>query len=113
MRHKWYLLRDQFDVLSARERGLIGAATLVILAMGFFLPLESSLATHTKLLREVDTVSGENQLSAQQMAVYQSSMTEDVNAPLQERLDNLQQQLADVDLSLDSHNVVPANVMPT
>ncbi|MGI2260233.1 MSHA biogenesis protein MshJ [Shewanella sp. GXUN23E] len=112
MKHRWHQLRDKFDGLTARERGLIGAATLAILAMIFLMPLESMLAEHTKLSREIDSVSRENQVSDQQIAMYQSRLAEDPNAPFRQRLDNLQQQLTDVELRLESHNVVPSNVMP-
>ncbi|MCL2912241.1 MSHA biogenesis protein MshJ [Shewanella corallii] len=112
MKHQWHQLRDKFDALTARERGLIAIAVLAVLLAILILPLSSMMESNQKLSREIKSVTQENDISNQQIAMYQAKLAEDPNAEFRRRLDDLQQQLTDIEDRLESHNVVPSDVMP-
>ncbi|MCL1035607.1 MSHA biogenesis protein MshJ [Shewanella submarina] len=112
MKHQWHQLRDKFDALTARERGLIAIAVLAVLLTILIMPLSSMMESNQKLSREIKSVTQENDISNQQIAMYQAKLAEDPNADFRRRLDDLQQQLTDIEDRLESHNVVPSDVMP-
>ncbi len=112
MKHQWHQLRDKFDALTARERGLIAIAALAVLLAILIMPLSSMIESNQKLSRKIKSVTQENDISNQQIAMYQAKLAEDPNAEFRRRLDDLQQQLTDIEDRLESHNVVPSDVMP-
>ena len=112
MKHQWHQLRDKFDALTARERGLIALAVLALLLALMITPLTGMMESNQKLSREIKSVTQENNISNQQIALYQARLSEDPNADFRRRLDDLQQQLTDIENRLESHNVVPSDVMP-
>ncbi|MGX7654228.1 MSHA biogenesis protein MshJ [Shewanella putrefaciens] len=105
---------QQFEVLSRRERVLIGIALLALVSIIGFMPLESLWKKQTSISQQLKVLEQENQISVQQIELYQQRLTMDPNQDYQQRLVLLQQQNQEIDMQLNEQMVdmVPADYMP-
>ncbi|WP_372929701.1 MSHA biogenesis protein MshJ [Shewanella putrefaciens] len=105
---------QQFEVLSRRERVLIGIVLLALVSIIGFMPLESLWKKQTSISQQLKALEQENQISVQQIELYQQRLTMDPNQDYQQRLVLLQQQNQDIDAQLNEQMVdmVPADYMP-
>ena len=105
---------QQFEVLSRRERVLIGIALLALVSIIGFMPLESLWKKQTSISQQLKALEQENQISVQQIELYQQRLTMDPNQDYQQRLVLLQQQNQEIDMQLNEQMVdmVPADYMP-
>lgn len=105
---------QQFEVLSRRERVLIGIALLALVSIIGFMPLESLWKKQTSISQQLKALEQENQISVQQIELYQQRLTMDPNQDYQQRLVLLQQQNQEIDAQLNEQMVdmVPADYMP-
>lgn len=105
---------QQFEVLSRRERVLIGIVLLALVSIIGFMPLESLWKKQTSISQQLKALEQENQISVQQIELYQQRLTMDPNQDYQQRLVLLQQQNQEIDMQLNEQMVdmVPADYMP-
>jgi MSHA biogenesis protein MshJ len=105
---------QQFEVLSRRERVLIGIALLALVSIIGFMPLESLWKKQMSISQQLKALEQENQISVQQIELYQQRLTMDPNQDYQQRLVLLQQQNQEIDMQLNEQMVdmVPADYMP-
>ncbi|AVV84046.1 hypothetical protein [Shewanella putrefaciens] len=105
---------QQFEVLSRRERVLIGIALLALVSIIGFMPLESLWKKQMSISQQLKVLEQENQISVQQIELYQQRLTMDPNQDYQQRLVLLQQQNQEIDMQLNEQMVdmVPADYMP-
>lgn len=115
MKQYWTDLAAKFDLLSQRERVLVAAAVLIVVGMILYLPLESLLTKHTQLKQQIGSLKNENNISEQQIALYQQSLATDPDTEYRQRLANIIQQTKQIDeqLSFEMVDMVPADHMPT
>jgi len=115
MKQQWQQLEQKFNGLSQRERLLIAVATLVVIGMVAFMPLESKWLDISKVEKRLQAIQQESDITEQQIALYQQRLTLDPNADYQQRLTLLNAQMAEVDAELNAQMVdmVPADYMPT
>jgi len=115
MKQRWYDLATKFDVLSQRERVLVAAAVLIVAGLILYLPLESLLTQHTQLSQQVTSLKNDNDISEQQIALYEQSLATDPDTEYRQRLANIIQQTKQIDeeLSFQMVDMVPADHMPT
>ncbi|ACJ27317.1 MSHA biogenesis protein MshJ [Shewanella piezotolerans WP3] len=115
MKQYWTDLAAKFDLLSQRERVLVAAAVLIVVGMILYLPLESLLTKHTQLKQQIASLKNENNISEQQIALYQQSLATDPDTEYRQRLANIIQQTKQIDeqLSFEMVDMVPADHMPT
>ncbi|MGL5047504.1 MAG: MSHA biogenesis protein MshJ [Shewanella sp.] len=114
MKARFTEIGQKFDGLTRRERGLIAVASLAVIALLGYLPLESQWQRYHSLATRVNGLTQENQLSVQQLALYQQRLAQDPNQDYQQRLTLLQQQnqLIDAQLAEQMVDMVPADYMP-
>jgi MSHA biogenesis protein MshJ len=114
MKTRLATLGQQFDTLSRRERGLITLAIFTVIGMLSYLPLESLWKTHVAVSQQLNALAQENNISMQQIELYQQRLAMDPNQDYQQRLDLLQQQNQAIDAQLNEQMVdmVPADYMP-
>lgn len=114
MKQYWNDLAAKFDLLSQRERVLVAAAVLIVVGMILYLPLESLLTKHTQLKQQIASLKNENNISEQQIALYQQSLATDPDTEYRQRLANIIQQTKQIDeqLSFEMVDMVPADHMP-
>ncbi|MCL1094167.1 type 4a pilus biogenesis protein PilO [Shewanella kaireitica] len=114
MKQYWTDLAAKFDLLSQRERVLVAAAVLIVVGMILYLPLESLLTKHTQLKQQIASLKNENNISEQQIALYQQSLATDPDTEYRQRLANIIQQTKQIDeqLSFEMVDMVPADHMP-
>ncbi|MGL5392928.1 MAG: MSHA biogenesis protein MshJ, partial [Shewanella sp.] len=88
-------------------------ATLALIGMLGYLPLESLWQRHSTLKQQLMQLESENQLSSQQIALYQQYLAKDPNQDHRQRLVLLQQQhqLIDSQLNRQMIDLVPAEAM--
>ncbi|WP_061782872.1 hypothetical protein [Shewanella putrefaciens] len=105
---------QQFEVLSRRERVLIGIALLALVSIIGFMPLELLWKKQMSISQQLKVLEQENQISVQQIELYQQRLTMDPNQDYQQRLVLLQQQNQEIDMQLNEQMVdmVPADYMP-
>ncbi|GIU19757.1 MSHA biogenesis protein MshJ [Shewanella colwelliana] len=105
---------EKFDALSQRERVMVAAAVIVVVGMTLYMPLESLLLKRDALQRESKALVAENNISEQQIALYQQKLAQDPDEEYRARLTILTQQMADIDSQLTEQMVdmVPAERMP-
>lgn len=105
---------EKFDALSQRERVMVAAAVIVVVGMTLYMPLESLLLKRDALQRESKALVVENNISEQQIALYQQKLAQDPDEEYRARLTILTQQMADIDSQLTEQMVdmVPAERMP-
>ncbi|MCL1088994.1 MSHA biogenesis protein MshJ [Shewanella profunda] len=105
---------QQFEALSRRERVLIGVAILALIGIIGFMPLESLWKKQISISQQLKALEQENQISVQQIELYQQRLTMDPNQDYQQRLVLLQQQNQEIDAQLNEQMVdmVPADYMP-
>lgn len=105
---------QQFEALSRRERVLIGVAILALIGIIGFMPLESLWKKQTSISQQLKALEQENQISVQQIELYQQRLTMDPNQDYQQRLVLLQQKNQEIDAQLNEQMVdmVPADYMP-
>lgn len=105
---------EKFDALSQRERVMVVAAVIVVVGMTLYMPLESLLLKRDALQRESKALVAENNISEQQIALYQQKLAQDPDEEYRARLTILTQQMADIDSQLTEQMVdmVPAERMP-
>lgn len=113
MKHQWHLLREKFDNLTARERGLIALAVMALVLAIVIMPLTSVMESNDKLQRQITSVTRDNDVANQQIGMYEARLAQDPNAEYRKRLDNLQLQLTAIEEKLESHDVVPSSAMPS
>ena len=115
MKKFWQQLESKFNVLSQRERVLICIAALVLIGMVLYLPVESAFKERQKLSRQLAQIENENNISSQQVELYQQRLAMDPNTDFRNRLIQIQQetQLIDADLDAQMVSMVPASYMPT
>uniref|UniRef100_Q0HZI8 MSHA biogenesis protein MshJ n=1 Tax=Shewanella sp. (strain MR-7) TaxID=60481 RepID=Q0HZI8_SHESR len=114
MKAQFEQLAQKFDVLSQRERGLIAIAVLVLVAMLAYLPIESLWKQQYSTAQQLKALEQENQISMQQIDLYQQRLAMDPNQDYRQRLNLLQQQNQQIDAQLNEQMVdmVPADYMP-
>lgn len=114
MKQYWNDLAAKFDLLSQRERVLVAAAVLIVVGMILYLPLESLLTKHSQLKQQIASLKNENNISEQQIALYQQSLATDPDTEYRQRLANIIQQTKQIDeqLSFEMVDMVPADHMP-
>lgn len=105
---------EKFDALSQRERVMVAAAVIIVVGMTLYMPLESLLLKRDALQRESKALVAENNISEQQIALYQQKLAQDPDEEYRARLTILTQQMADIDSQLTEQMVdmVPAERMP-
>ncbi|WP_299569180.1 MSHA biogenesis protein MshJ [uncultured Shewanella sp.] len=115
MKQFWHQLESKFNVLSQRERVLICVAALVVIGMVVYLPVESIFKERQKLSRQLVQIETENNVSSQQIDLYQKRLAMDPNTDYRNRLTHIEQQtqLIDADLDAQMVSMVPASYMPT
>ncbi|OBT06696.1 MULTISPECIES: MSHA biogenesis protein MshJ [Shewanella] len=115
MKQLWQQLDTKFNELSQRERVLICIATLVVIAMVVYLPVESIFKERQKLNRQLSQLNTDISVSEQQIALYQQRLAMDPNTDYRNRLTLIEEQTAVADAELDKQMVsmVPASYMPT
>lgn len=106
-------LEQTFDALSRRERVLIAVAACVLIGTLGYLPLESQWQRQSALSQQLKQLSAENQVSLQQIDLYQQRLAQDPNQDHRQRLVLLQQQhqLIDGQLNHQMISLVPAEAM--
>ncbi|MBL4815661.1 MAG: MSHA biogenesis protein MshJ [Shewanella sp.] len=114
MKQQWNEWAARFDALTQRERVMVASATLVVIGMLCYLPLESLLLEHQSLAKQNKAIASENKISLQQIDLYQQRLAQNPNDEYNNRLYVLKRQDADLDdqLSFQMVDMVPANHMP-
>ncbi|WP_076538523.1 MSHA biogenesis protein MshJ [Shewanella sp. UCD-KL21] len=115
MKQSWQKLAIQFNELSQRERVLIALASIIVVAMLLYIPVETIWKERLKLSHQVTQIESENEVSEQQIALYQQRLAMDPNSDYRNRLTLIEQQNQQMDANLESQmiSMVPANYMPT
>jgi len=115
MKQRWNALAERFDLLSQRERVMVATAALVVIGMLCYLPLESLLLKYNALSKQNTAITAENNISLQQIELYEQRLAQDPNDEYNNRLQVLKQQSADLDgqLSFQMVDMIPADHMPT
>ncbi|MFB2674120.1 MSHA biogenesis protein MshJ [Shewanella xiamenensis] len=114
MKAQFEQLAQKFDALSQRERGLIAIALLALIAMLAYMPIESLWKQQYSTAQQLKVIEQENQVSVQQIDLYQQRLALDPNQDYRQRLILLQQQNQQLDTQLNEQMVdmVPADYMP-
>ncbi|KEK27090.1 MULTISPECIES: hypothetical protein [Shewanella] len=114
MKAQFEQLAQKFDALSQRERGLIAIALLALIAMLAYMPIESLWKQQHSTAQQLKVIEQENQVSVQQIDLYQQRLALDPNQDYRQRLTLLQQQNQQLDTQLNEQMVdmVPADYMP-
>lgn len=114
MKAQFEQLAQKFDALSQRERGLIAIALLALIAMLAYMPIESLWKEQHSTAQQLKVIEQENQVSVQQIDLYQQRLALDPNQDYRQRLTLLQQQNQQLDTQLNEQMVdmVPADYMP-
>ncbi|MEL4239683.1 MSHA biogenesis protein MshJ [Shewanella xiamenensis] len=114
MKPQFEQLAQKFDALSQRERGLIAIALLALIAMLAYMPIESLWKQQYSTAQQLKVIEQENQVSVQQIDLYQQRLALDPNQDYRQRLILLQQQNQQLDTQLNEQMVdmVPADYMP-
>lgn len=114
MKTKFSQLAERFDQLSQRERGMVALAVIIVLGMLLYLPIESQLLERSHLQKDVKSLTSENAISVQQIALYQQRLAQDPDDDYRQRQITLSQQTAAIDeqLSFQMVDMVPAEHMP-
>ncbi|MEI6859485.1 MAG: MSHA biogenesis protein MshJ [Shewanella sp.] len=114
MKQQWNKWASLFDALTQRERVIVALASLVVVGMLCYLPLESLLLEHQSLARQHKATSNDNKVSLQQIDLYQQRLAQNPNDEYNNRLKVLKQQDTNLDeqLSFQMVDMVPANHMP-
>ena len=114
MKAQFEQLAQMFDALSQRERGLIAIALLALIAMLAYMPIESLWKQQHSTAQQLKVIEQENQVSVQQIDLYQQRLALDPNQDYRQRLTLLQQQNQQLDTQLNEQMVdmVPADYMP-
>ncbi|ODR85768.1 MSHA biogenesis protein MshJ [Shewanella xiamenensis] len=114
MKAQFEQLAQKFDALSQRERGLIAIALLALIAMLAYMPIESLWKQQYSTAQQLKVIEQENQVSVQQIDLYQQRLALDPNQGYRQRLTLLQQQNQQLDTQLNEQMVdmVPADYMP-
>lgn len=102
MKAQFEQLAQKFDALSQRERGLIAIALLALIAMLAYMPIESLWKQQHSTAQQLKVIEQENQVSVQQIDLYQQRLALDPNQDYRQRLILLQQQTNSLILSLTS-----------
>jgi len=115
MKQRWQALGERFDLLSQRERVMVATAAFVVIGMLCYLPLESLLLKYNSLSKQITAIAAENNISQQQIELYEQRLAQDPNDEYNNRLQVLKQQSADLDdqLSFQMVDMIPADHMPT
>ena len=115
MTQQWAAWSEKFNHLSQRERTLIALACAVVIGMLVYIPLESSWKQQLTLQKQVNTLHQENDISRQQIALYQERLQLDPNQDYRQRLALINEQTQAIDAQLEAQMVdmVPADYMPT
>ncbi|MGI2173866.1 MSHA biogenesis protein MshJ [Shewanella ulleungensis] len=115
MKQQWATWSEKFNQLSQRERVLIALASIVVIGMLLYLPLESLWKQQQLMQRQLTALSQENDISRQQIALYEERLQLDPNKDYQQRLLLVNEQMLAIDAELDAQMVdmVPADYMPT
>ncbi|GGB62853.1 hypothetical protein GCM10011607_24460 [Shewanella inventionis] len=114
MKQQWATWCEKFNQLSQRERILIALASVVVVGMLLFLPLESLWKQHQTTQKQLTALHQENDISRQQIALYEARLQLDPNKDYQQRLQLVNEKMQAVDAELDAQMVdmVPADYMP-
>jgi MSHA biogenesis protein MshJ len=114
MKARFDQLALRFNQLSRRERVMIASAVIIVVGMLLYLPLESQLLKREVLQREVTSLTAENAISTQQIALYRQRLAQDPDDEYRQRQRTLTQRMATVDkkLSFQMVDMVPAEHMP-
>lgn len=114
MKQIWKQWATRFDVLTQRERVMVATAALVVIGMLCYLPFESLLLEQQKLAKQNKALASENNISLQQVELYEQRLAQDPNDDYNNRFAVLKQQNTDLDdqLSFQMVDMVPANHMP-
>lgn len=104
----------RFDVLTQRERVMVATAAVVVIGMLCYLPVESLVINQQNLAKQNKALVNENDISQQQITLYEQRLAQDPNDEYNNRLAVLKQQNADLDdqLSFQMVDMVPAKHMP-
>ncbi|ACA88671.1 hypothetical protein [Shewanella woodyi] len=114
MKQKLEEVAARFDLLSQRERVMVASAALIVIGLLCYMPLESLLLKQSKLTQQNKGISAENQVSMQQIALYNQRLAQDPNDEYSARFATLEQQSTELDkqLSFQMVDMVPADHMP-
>ena len=114
MKAQFEQLAHKLEALSQRERGLIAIALLALIAMLAYMPIESLWKQQHSTAQQLKVIEQENQVSVQQIDLYQQRLALDPNQDYRQRLTLLQQQNQQLDTQLNEQMVdmVPADYMP-
>ncbi|MCT8988003.1 MSHA biogenesis protein MshJ [Shewanella phaeophyticola] len=115
MKQQWAIWSEKFNQLSQRERLLISLASIVVIGMLLYLPLESIWKQQQSTQKQLNGLQQENDISRQQIDLYQQRLQLDPDKDYQQRLQLVSEQMSAVDAELDAQMVdmVPADYMPT
>jgi MSHA biogenesis protein MshJ len=105
----------RFDTLSLREQLMIVLCSIIALVfMCYFLLLDPQLVSNTKIRQKVENNQAEVSSLLEQSQVLTLALQQDPNKSVKQRIAQIQQQISEVDLQLDlqTSNLVPANKMP-
>ncbi|MBT1444100.1 MSHA biogenesis protein MshJ [Shewanella sp. JM162201] len=107
-------LSERFNQLTARERGIIFWASLLGLLLLGSMPLESLWKQAQENRAQLVELNRNNQISLQQIALYEERLAQDPNRDHLQRRQLLQQEHAKLDKTLETEllDMVPARRMP-
>ncbi|RYV03460.1 MSHA biogenesis protein MshJ [Shewanella sp. OPT22] len=108
---KW---QQAFDVLTQRERVLIGLSTLIIIGWLSWLPVESILKDVSSKTQQLKQLKMDNGVTQQLNDSYHQVLLKDPNKEFQQQLQSLNQQqhLLEDKLKAQVVDMVPAEQMP-
>lgn len=113
MMQQWHEWSEKFDALSARERGLVAMSVTAFLFVLAYLIFEPYWLERGKLDKGIAAMTQDNKKLQTQIKLFETRLSVDPNQDYRQRLVSLKSQLGDLDGQFATHNVVPANYMPT
>jgi MSHA biogenesis protein MshJ len=114
MNPSWAKLAGKFDALKPRERVMVFAAGLVVIAgLGFVLAIDGALAKHKAVAASAEKHRFDLALLQRQNAEVSRLITQDPDAQARKRIDDLRRQLGDYDSEMRSvqQGLVPPDRM--
>ncbi|MFQ6371864.1 MSHA biogenesis protein MshJ [Shewanella sp. YIC-542] len=108
-------LPAKFSALSRRERVMVAMVCWLLVLVVLYLPLEARWQQYQQQHQQWQLTEKMRLGNQAQIALLQQKLAQDPNQPLQQRVDQLQQQITVLDQRLNSETVdlIPAERMPT
>ncbi|WP_394129327.1 type 4a pilus biogenesis protein PilO [Shewanella maritima] len=115
MKSQWLALESKFNPLTQRERGLIALVVMIAVGMLAMTLLESQWNALSQTKKQLKSITYENSIAEQQIALYQQQLAKDIDEDYRQRLALIVEQIAKVDAELGEQMVdmVPASHMPS